>query len=292
LTRLLDEGTVRQEASDTRGSGPPVIFVPVPWSPLTEPRAPDGYLSGNVSRRRSRLGGRAALGDSAQGAGPKADVRLWVLWAPFKAVGRPYQGILDPAVSDGWPKSCSVTVGRMDRSAPDPGPVNRALIQIIHEASEQGVPGPLDLDARMEAMGGEAAKQWRDAGASWRSWEMLRKVETAYWITQDVRHVKLHTVAILQIAETTLSKTTLTPEHRQHGWSERLAAHLASKIGEFREQVETNTFSEKDAGYILGRTLIEEVSPKWPDTDDLHVAVNLASEALSILSARLGIGSD
>jgi len=178
----------------------------------------------------------------------------------------------------------------MDRSAPDPGPVNRALVEIIRAASAEGQSGPLDLDARMEAIGGEAANQWRAAKTSRQAWDAYRRAEIAFWDTQDLRYVRIHTAAVLRMAETTLSQTALTQEHRQHGWSEEMATYLASKIGEFRHQVETDTFSEHEAGYVLGRTLIEEVSPKWPDLDELHVAVDLAESALKIFSKRLGLG--
>jgi hypothetical protein len=166
-------------------------------------------------------------------------------------------------------------------------PVNRALLDIIKEASGKGTSGPLDLDALMEAKGGQAAARWRAAGILRRASEAHHAAEQVYWNTVDLTELKLATVATLRMAETTLLKTDLTSEHRQHGWSEGIIAVLASKCAEFRSQVETDTFANPRAGYELGRTKLEEVSPMWRDTDELSVALGHAERMLDILSRRL-----
>ena len=144
----------------------------------------------------------------------------------------------------------------------------------------------------MEAARGELAARSRAAGATRQAWDAYRQAEEAYWDTVAFRYFTLHTMAILRLAETTLLKTALTPEHREHGWSERLVELLASKCAEFRGQVEAGTFADPRAGYTLARTKTEEVSPKWPDLDDLSVAVDLASRTLDIASHRLGLDND
>jgi hypothetical protein len=144
----------------------------------------------------------------------------------------------------------------------------------------------------MEAAGGEAAAHWRAAGQSQEAWLTYCRAEEAYWDTQAWAHCQRQTVAILRMAETTLRKTALTPAHRQHGWSERLTELLASMCAECRAQVETDTFTDAQAGYDIARTKMEEVSPKWPDLDDLSVAVDLARRALDIASHRLGLEND
>jgi hypothetical protein len=94
------------------------------------------------------------------------------------------------------------------------------------------------------------------------------------------------------MAETTLLKTDLTPEHREHGWSDEIIEILASMCAEFREQVQAATFVNPKAGYALGRTKMEAVSPKWPDLDELSVAIDRAGRMLDILGQRLRSDSD
>ena len=171
---------------------------------------------------------------------------------------------------------------------PDPGPVNRALVDIIRS----GKGGTRSLDALMEEAGGEAAAQWRAAGISVRAWETYREAEQAYWETVDLRELKLQTLATVRMAETTLLKTVLSPEHRRHGWSDEIIEILASMCTDFREQVEAATFANPKAGYALGRTKMEAVSPKWPDLDELSVAIDLAGRMLDILGQRLTLDSD
>jgi hypothetical protein len=55
------------------------------------------------------------------------------------------------------------------------------------------------------------------------------------------------------------------------------------------EQVEAGTFANPRASYALGRTKMEEVSPKWPDLDELSVALAHAERMLDILSRRLNL---
>ena len=86
------------------------------------------------------------------------------------------------------------------------------------------------------------------------------------------------------MAEFILIATELTPEHRQHGWNPRIIEVLANMCAEFREQVEAGTFANPRAGYALGRTKMEEVSPKWPDLDELSVALGRAERMLDILA--------
>jgi hypothetical protein len=144
----------------------------------------------------------------------------------------------------------------------------------------------------MEAAGGEAAARWRAAGATRRAWDAYRQAEEAYWDSVALSYLTLQTVATLRLAETTLLKTALTPEHREHGWSERLVELLASMCAGFRAHVEAGTFADPRAGYTLARHKMEEVSPKWPDRDELSVAVDLARRALDIAGHRLGLGHD
>lgn len=175
---------------------------------------------------------------------------------------------------------------------PEPRPQNPALTDVIHRAVVEGKGGPIDLDALMEAAGGEVAARWRAAGASQQAWHTYRQAEEAYWDTVTVRELTLYTGATLRLTETTLRKTTLTPEHREHGWSERLIELLASMCAEFRVEVETDSFANPGAGQELVRTKMEEISPTWPDVDELSVAVDLAGRALDIASHRLGLETD
>jgi hypothetical protein len=115
----------------------------------------------------------------------------------------------------------------------------------------------LDFGALMEAAGGGVAAQWRAAGATQEAWHTYCQAEEAYWDTAALRHFKLHTVATLRMAETTLLKTALAAEHREHGWFERLIELLASMCAEFRAKVETDTFTNPQAGYALARTTME-----------------------------------
>jgi hypothetical protein len=166
-------------------------------------------------------------------------------------------------------------------------PVNRALLDIIKARAAAGESGPVDLDAAMETAGGEAAAQWRATKVSQRAWTIYYNAEQAYWDIQDLRYLMLHTVATLRMAETALLKTDLTTEHREHGWSEGMVEYLASRCAEFREQVESEAFANPQAGYELGRAKLEEVSPKWWDTDELSVALDHAGRMLDILGQRL-----
>ena len=169
----------------------------------------------------------------------------------------------------------------------DPQAVNRALLDIIKAANEKGESGPLDLDALMEARGGEAAARWRAAGLTQRAWDAYTEAEQAYWETVDLNYLKLQTVATLRMAETTLQNTALTSEHEGHGWSDRLAELLATKCAELRMQVETDALTNTNAGYMLARIKMEEVSPQWSDLDELSVAVSSAGRMLDILGRRI-----
>jgi len=144
----------------------------------------------------------------------------------------------------------------------------------------------------MEEAGGEAAAQWRAAGVTRRAGDTYREAEQAYWDTTPLLYLKLETLATVRMAETTLRKTDLTPEHRQHGWSDEMIEILASMCAEFREQVQAGTFANLNASYELGRTTVEAVSPKWPDLDELTVAVNHAGRMLDILGHRLKSEAD
>jgi hypothetical protein len=175
----------------------------------------------------------------------------------------------------------------MNMSRESESPVNRALLDIIKARSAKGASGPVDLDALMEAARGEAAARWRAAGVSGRAWETYREAEQAYWDSEDLRQLRLQTVATLRMAETVLLKTALTPEHRRHGWSDEMIKVLASMCADSLDQVEADTFANREAGYALGRTKMEAVSPKWPDLDELSVAIDLAGRMLDILSRRL-----
>ena len=179
----------------------------------------------------------------------------------------------------------------MSTSEPDPGPVNRGIVNAINAADAEGGE-PLDLDAVMEAAGGEAAAQWRAAKASSAAWDEYREAEQAYWGTVTLRQLQLETVATLRMVEITLLKTDLTMEHRKHGWSRRITEILASMCTEFRVQVETETFRNPRAGYALARATMEEISPKWFDLDELSVAVHLAERTLDVLSWRLNLDPD
>jgi hypothetical protein len=108
----------------------------------------------------------------------------------------------------------------------------------------------------------------------------------------DLRELRLQTLATVRMAETTLLNTVLTPEHRRHGWSDEIIEILASMCADFRDQVEADTFANPKAGYALGRTKMEAVSPKWPDLDDLSVAIDLAGRMLDILGQRLKLDPD
>ncbi len=171
---------------------------------------------------------------------------------------------------------------------PDPEPVNRALVDII----KSGKGGSQSLDALMEEAGGEAATRWRAVGISRRAWETYREVEQAYWNTEELLYLRLETLATVRMAETTLRKTDLTPVHREHGWSDEIIDILASMCAEFREQVEAATFVSVKAGYTLSRTKMQVVSPKWPELDELSVAVDRAGRMLDILGERLKTDSD
>ena len=180
-----------------------------------------------------------------------------------------------------------------DEKVPEPEPqsAKRTLDpSAMAVAAAEG--GRLDVGALMAAAGGEVACRWRAAGASHRAWLTYQEAEEAYWDAQDVEYVTLRTAAILRMAETTLRNTTLTPEHREHGWSERLIDRLASMCAKFRAEVENGRFANPRAGHTLARNTMEEVSPKWPDLDELSVAVDLARRALDIASRRLGLGQD
>ena len=72
----------------------------------------------------------------------------------------------------------------------------------------------------------------------------------------------------------------------------QLFAKKMEKISEFRHQIESDTFSDPRAGYKLARAKLEELSPLWPDLDDLSVAVDLARRALDVASHRLGLHGD
>lgn len=171
---------------------------------------------------------------------------------------------------------------------PDPEPVNRALVDIIRS----GKGGSQSLGALMEEAGGEAAVRWRAVGISRQAWETYREAEQAYWNAEDLLYLRLETLATVRMAETTLRKTHLTLEHREHGWSDEIIAILASMCAEFREQVEAATFVSVKAGYALGRTKMEAVSPKWSDLDELSVAIDRAGRMLDILGERLKSDSD
>ena len=66
---------------------------------------------------------------------------------------------------------------------PDPGPVNRALVDIIRS----GKGDSQSLDDLMEEAGGEAAAQWRRAGMIGRAWDAYREAEQSYWETVPQR---------------------------------------------------------------------------------------------------------
>lgn len=166
-------------------------------------------------------------------------------------------------------------------------PVNRVILDAIKAASAEGKSGPLDLDSLMEEAGGEAAARWRTAGAIRQAGEAEDAAKQAYWDTVDLRQLKLETVATLRMAETTLLKTDLTSELRRHGWSDGIIEVLASMCAKFRDQVQADQFADPRAGYNLGRTKLDEVSPLWRDTDDLSVALGHAASMLDILSRRL-----
>jgi hypothetical protein len=165
----------------------------------------------------------------------------------------------------------------------DPGAVNRALVDIIRS----GKGGTKSLNALMEEAGGEAAIRWKAAGAIQRASEASGAAEQTYWNTVDLRQLKLETVATLRMAETTLLKTELTSGLRKHGWSEGIIEALASMCADFRDQVEADQFADPRAGYKLGRTKLDEVSPLWTDTDELSVALGHAENMLDTLSRRL-----
>ena len=61
---------------------------------------------------------------------------------------------------------------------------------------------------------------------------------------------------------------------------------------EFRAQVEADTFANPQAGHALAHATMDAVSPKWPDLDELSVAVDLAGRTLDILSHRLKLDPD
>jgi len=176
-------------------------------------------------------------------------------------------------------------------SEPDPGPVNRAIVNAINAADADGGE-PLDLDAVMEAAGGEAAAQWRAAKTSSAAWDQYREAEQAYWGTVTLKQLQLETVVTLRMVEITLLKTDLTTEHREHGWSRQITEILASMCAEFRVQVETETFRNPRAGYALARTTMDEISPKWFDLDELSAGVHLAERMLDVLSWRLNLDPD
>jgi hypothetical protein len=168
---------------------------------------------------------------------------------------------------------------------PDPRPVNRALVDIMRS----GKGGNKSLDDLMEEAGGEAAAQWRRAGMIGRAWDTYREAEQSYWNTVPQRQLILETVATLRMAESILLATELTLEHQQHGWNPRIIEVLASMCAEFRGQVEAGTFENPRAGEALGRIKMEEVSPKWPDLDELSVALGHAERMLDILGQRMNL---
>ena len=176
---------------------------------------------------------------------------------------------------------------RSPETGPSPPP---APERALRRATTAGAIGALDLDALMEATGGEPAGHWRAAVVAHEAWLSYRQAEEAYWDRVSVRQRKVHTVATLRLAETTLRKTTVTAEHRTHGWSEPFIEELASMCAEYRAQVETDSLADPGAGAALAWAVRDEISPKWPDLDELSLAVDLAQRALDLAGPRLGPG--
>jgi hypothetical protein len=62
--------------------------------------------------------------------------------------------------------------------------------------------------------------------------ETYQEAEQACWDSEDMRYVRLETLATARMVESRLRKTELTPEHRELGWSEETVRFLASMSSE------------------------------------------------------------
>jgi hypothetical protein len=65
----------------------------------------------------------------------------------------------------------------------------------------------------------------------------------------------------------------------------------ADLLADFQNQVETDTLPlDLDAGYRIGRTMTEEISPMWFDHDETQEAVIHAKLRLRAYQVRLQVG--
>jgi hypothetical protein len=147
------------------------------------------------------------------------------------------------------------------------------------------------LDAAMEAQGGAAAARWRSVKDQGQAFQEYQAAATAYRLAQDLPRLKTEVIAALRLAEGALTRTPLTRELEQHGWSPRFISYMADLLADYRDQVEKDTFQLGwDVGYGIGRTMLEEISPMWYDLDEIKEAVNHAKELLRAYQVRLESG--
>jgi hypothetical protein len=153
---------------------------------------------------------------------------------------------------------------------------------------------PLDVDALMEARGGAAAARWRSIKSLGQAYQDYQAAALAYRLAQDLPRLKTEVIAALRLAEVALTRTPLTPELKQHGWSPRFIQYMADLLADYRDQVENDTFQlDWDVDYGIHRTMMEEISPMWYDLDEIKEAVNHASELLQAYQVRLqGVPDD
>lgn len=151
---------------------------------------------------------------------------------------------------------------------------------------------PFDLDALMEAQGGAAAARWRSVKDQGQAFEEYQAAALAYRLAQDLPRLKAEVISALRLAQGALTRTPLTPELRQHGWSPTFVQYMANLLADYQSQVENDTFHlDWDVGYGIGRTMLEEISPMWFDHDEIKEAVHHAAELLRAYQLRVQGGS-
>ena len=147
----------------------------------------------------------------------------------------------------------------------------------------------IDLDAALEKAGGEVAARWR------RTMEPLkverRKLSEAEKRLQAIRHGELsgeelqaEVVAALTTAESLLSETPIDGVLASHGWSERLASTISTRLAVMRAMAEDGRYRGNSTYSELGRMIIEEIDPRTEDA--LTAAVYECQSLLRAASRR------
>jgi hypothetical protein len=145
-----------------------------------------------------------------------------------------------------------------------------------------------DMDAIMAARGGEAATRWQSIKDQGQAFQDYKAAALAYRLALDLPRLKVEVISALRLAEGALIRTPLTPKLEQHGWSPRFVKYMADLLADYLRQVENDAFQvDWDVDYVIGRTMLEEISPMWYDHDEIKEAVNHAGELLRAYQLRL-----